>query len=312
MPKLFRAGIVITLGVLLICTISGCADDAPTEYGEIKLLATTPADGGSISVNGEFQMIFSDSIGGVTVDGMRATIMSDNSASIQIANLGEATPGAKKTVTISWINLDYTFVGTRTISFTLTPAAATKVEVYPAPVSEIDSHRTQFTLRFNQEVVAVTVSGAAATGSGQNWSVWSSNIPLDAGFHDLDIEWKNRDGSTGSQSVGPYHFVHVQHVPPELTGGTVFDGETDVDPAPINVDGFRFAFDEDVAGTIKLTDEAGVDHRWQGSIAGTTATLTPVAGQELANNTTYKIEIDVQDGGGNPLKVTITFVTKPK
>ena len=63
---------------------------------------------------------------------------------------------------------------------------------------------------------------------------------------------------------------------------------------------------------IKLTDEAGTDLHWQASIAGQTATLTTVAGQELVNQTTYKIEIDVHDGAGNQTQATITFVTKPK
>ena len=57
--------------------------------------------------------------------------------------------------------------------------------------------------------------------------------------------------------------------------------------------------DEDVAGSIKLTDEAGADLNWIATVAGQTATLTAVAGQELVNETTYKVEIDVHDGGGN-------------
>ena len=90
------------------------------------------------------------------------------------------------------------------------------------------------------------------------------------------------------------------------------DGAADVDPAPINAGGFRFDFDEDVTGTIKLTDEAGADLDWVATVAGQTATLTAVAGQELVNETTYKIEIKVQDGAGNSLYATLTFVTKPK
>ena len=61
-----------------------------------------------------------------------------------------------------------------------------------------------------------------------------------------------------------------------------------------------------------ITDEAGVDLNWVATVAGQTATLTAVAGQEMVNETTYKIEIDVQDGSGHPLQTTITFVTKPK
>ncbi len=193
------------------------------------------------------------------------------------------------------------------------PRPAITVVVDPPPGSDIDVDRTEFTLRFNQEVAAVTVNGATATGSGQNWSVWSYNLSLEwkAG-QVLAIEWKTRDGSTGSQLVGPYTVWVVHHVPPAITSGTVSDGDADADPAPINAGGFRFDFDEPVTGTIKLTDEAGADLNWIANVADQTATLTAVAGQELVNETTYKIEIDVRDGAGNALQATITFVTKPK
>ena len=193
------------------------------------------------------------------------------------------------------------------------PPPAITVVVDPPPGSDIDMPRTEFTLRFSQEVAAVTINGATATGSGQNWSVWSYNLSLEwkAG-QVLEIEWKTHDGLTGSQSVGPYTVWIVHHVPPKITSGTVNDGQNDVDPVLINALGFRFDFDEAVTGVIKLTNEAGEDLDWIGIVVGQTATLTPVAGQELVNGTTYKIEIDVHDGAGNPLQTTITFVTKPK
>jgi hypothetical protein len=105
--------------------------------------------------------------------------------------------------------------------------------------------------------------------------------------------------------------VSGQPVPPEIASGTVSDGDVDVDPAVMNA-GIRFDFNEPVTGTIKLTDEAGVDLNWVATVAGQTATLTAIAGQEAVNETTYKIEIDVTDGAGLPLQRTITFVTKPK
>ena len=193
------------------------------------------------------------------------------------------------------------------------PPRTITVMVDPPPGSDIDVVRTEFTLQFSQEVVAVTVNGVTATGSGQNWSVWSYNLSLEwkAG-QVLEIEWKTRDGSTGSQSVGPYTVWIVHHEPPAITSGTVEDGNADVDPAPINAGGFRFDFDEPVTGTIKLINEAGAALNWIANVTGQTATLSAVAGQELVNETTYKIEIDVHDGAGNALRTTITFVTKPK
>ena len=182
--------------------------------------------------------------------------------------------------------------------------------VDPAPGAVIPPN-TQFSLTFdNPGVVAVTVNGVAATGSDRNWSV--SLTLLQGDDHTLDVRWTNRDGRSGSRAVGPYTVRLRDTTPPRITDGTVADGAVNVDPAPLNAGGFRFGFHEDVAGIIKLTDEVGADLHWQASIAGQTATLTAVAGQELVNETTYRIEIDVQDWAGNQLQTTITFVTKPK
>ena len=181
--------------------------------------------------------------------------------------------------------------------------------VTPAPGAEIPSN-TQFSLIFHQAVVSVAVNGVAATGSGHNWT--ASPTLLQGDGQTLEVSWKNRDGSTSSLAVGPYIVRVPDTTPPRITRWTVADGDADVDPAPINQGGLRYDFDEPVTGTIKLTDEAGADLNWIATVAGRTATLTPVAGQELVNERTYKVEIDVQDGRGNQLKVTITFITKPK
>ena len=196
------------------------------------------------------------------------------------------------------------------------PASATEVVMDPPPrtnagrVLYVPPH-TEFTLTFNEEVVAVTVNDTPATGSSLNWK-WSAQPALPEVSVRLKIEWKNRDGSKGSKTVGPYEIRHAHGEPPLITGGTVADGSNDVDPIAVTVSGIEVHFDEDVTGTIKLTDEAGKDLNWIANVGGSTARLTPVAGQELVNETTYKIEINVQDGAGNPLKATITFVTQPK
>ncbi len=217
--------------------------------------------------------------------------------------------------------------------------------VDPAPGVEIPPN-TQFSLNFDDPgIVAVTVNGVAATGSGLNWTV---SLTLQEGDgQSLNVGWTYRDGRSGSQAVGPYTVRVPDTTPPRITSGTVTDGTVNVDPAPLNAGGFRFivnsknketlappclvgavfncadleclinskiyySFHEAVAGSIKLTDEAGADLNWIATVAGQTATLTAVAGQELVNETTYKIQIDVHDGAVNRLETTITFVTKPK
>ena len=185
-----------------------------------------------------------------------------------------------------------------------------KLVIYPVPGVHILPH-TEFVLTFNEKVVAVTVNGTPATGSGYNWK-WSAQPALPDGSVGLKIEWTNRDGSADSQVIGPYTVRGPDTTPPRITRWTVANGAVDVDPAPLNAGDFRFVFDEPITGAIRLTDEAGADLNWIATVAGKTATLTPVAGQELVHDTTYKIEIDVQDGNGNHTQVTITFVTKPK
>ena len=188
------------------------------------------------------------------------------------------------------------------------PPPATSVTVDPAAGGTVPSNQ-QFSLTFDQGVTAATVNGTAATGAGLNWT---ASPALAEGSATLNVEWTNRDGSTGSQAVGPYTVSDPDETAPSIASGTVADGDADVDPAPINAGGFRFDFDEAVTGSVKLTDEAGADLNWIANVGGQTATLTAVAGQELANETTYKVEIDVQDGAGNQTAVSLTFVTKPK
>ena len=187
--------------------------------------------------------------------------------------------------------------------------------VDPAPGGAPIPPNTQFSLTFDGTVLAVTVNGTAATGAGDHWTV--SPILQEGDGQTLNVSWTYRDGSSGSQAVGPYTVRAPDTTPPSITDGTVADGAVDVDPAPINAGGFRFDFDEAVTGIIMLTDEAGADLNWIGTVWGQTATLTAVAGQEVAeqeliSETTYKIEIDIDDAAGNRTQATITFVTKPK
>ena len=190
------------------------------------------------------------------------------------------------------------------------PHTGPLVVVDPSPGSAPIPPHTQFSLTFeNPAVVAVTVNGVAATKAGDHWTV---SLTLQEGDgQTLNVGWTNRDGSPGASRAGPYT-VKVPGTPPRITRWTVADGDADVDPVPINQGGLRFDFDEPVTGTIKLTDEAGADLNWIATVAGQTATLTPIAGQELANETIYKVEIDVHDGAGDRLQITISFVTKPK
>ena len=98
-----------------------------------------------------------------------------------------------------------------------------------------------------------------------------------------------------------------------MTGGTVNDGDTDVDPAAINSDGIiEITFSEEVTGHIALQTEDGDDVGWLGTVDGYTGILELVKGRELVNETTYVIAGKISDAAGNEIEISITFVTKGK
>ena len=306
MHKLMITGVPIIFGIFTLGIIQGCSADDPIEYGEINLVATVPENGGIISTTGELRLFFDSPPHSVTVNGKAARI-EGNTATVKIRKFPNLIPGTDRTLSVEWRNPGESVAGTKTISFTVVKPA-TEVVVDPLG-GTVQQGGAKFTLRFDAEIMAAWVNDTPAKGSGRNWTVWPI---LPYGPVVLNIKWINRDGSAGAMEVGPYEVADISFAPPSLTTGTVTDGDIDVDPVPINADGFQFDFDEDVTGAIKLTDEAGNDLNWIGNVAGTTAKLTPVAGQELAHNTIYRIEIDVADGRGEKYVQLITFVTKPK
>ena len=185
------------------------------------------------------------------------------------------------------------------------PPPATDVQVSPVPGTTIVPN-PRFVLTFDQSIIAATVNRFSATGFGLSWRVFPT---LAVGSVFLNVEWTNQDGSTGSKVVGPYAVSEPDTTPPRIVGGTVANGEIKVNPGSINAGGFRYDFDERVTGSIKLVDAAGIDLNWIASVAGQTATLARVIGQERLPESTYFIEINVQDTAGNPSQIRIIFVT---
>ncbi|MXY27077.1 hypothetical protein F4Y59_02805 [Candidatus Poribacteria bacterium] len=98
-----------------------------------------------------------------------------------------------------------------------------------------------------------------------------------------------------------------------MTGGTVRDGDKDVDPEAINSEGIiEITFIEEMTGHIALQTENGDDVGWLGKVEGTKGTLELVKGRELVNETVYVIAGRISDAAGNSFDVSITFVTKGK
>ncbi|MCZ6675884.1 MAG: hypothetical protein O7E52_01415, partial [Candidatus Poribacteria bacterium] len=191
------------------------------------------------------------------------------------------------------------------------PPSATSVQADVAAGTEVPPNQS-FNLTFDEAVDAASIGGTPATGGGKNWSGTTGLTP-GAQNVTLVVTWTNKDGSSGNGNIGPFSVAAEADVmAPVIVTGTLANAAQNVDPAPINAGGFRFDFDEQVTGTIELQDAAGANLNWTANVGGTTATLTVVAGQELANETEYKIVISVTDGSNNAFSETITFTTKPK
>ena len=160
------------------------------------------------------------------------------------------------------------------------------------------------TVTFDGEPEDVTVSAGTVTVAGKTATITG---PFTPGPLALTITWKD-----GTQALNYGLCCGIDGIPPEITGGTVKDGDTDVDPQRLNTDGIEVIFTEDVTGTIALQTEAGEEVGWLGEVKDTQATLTPVKGREIGNQTTYRIVGNVSDFVGNETQIRITFVTRAK
>ena len=140
----------------------------------------------------------------------------------------------------------------------------------------------------------VTVAGHIATITGP------FKAPLS-----VTILWAD-----GTQTL---NFTAPDTDPPTITGGTVKDGDKDVDPEAINWAGvIEIEFSEDVSGNIALQTEDGSDVGWLGKVEGNKAILEIVKHKDIDpwHRRTYVIKGKVSDAAGNSTNVSVTFVTK--
>ena len=182
-------------------------------------------------------------------------------------------------------------------------APANFVSAAPPSGSEIAANAS-ITLTFDNAPADVTSSAGVATAAGKNVTVAG---PFTPGPLSLTITWAD-----GTQTL-TYTVTAPDTTAPTVTGGTVSDGDKDVDPEAINTDAkIEITFSEEVTGNIALQTEDGADVGWLGAVDGTTGTLELVKGKEIGNETTYVIAGKVSDAAGNSLDVSVTFVTKGK
>ena len=160
------------------------------------------------------------------------------------------------------------------------------------------------TVTFDNAPGDVTVTAGSVTVAGKTATITG---PFTPGNLTLTVSWAD-----GTQNL-TYTVTAPDTDAPTVTGGTVKDGDKDVDPEGINSDAMiEITFSEDVSGNVALQTEGGDDVGWLGKVEGNKATLELVKGKEIGNETTYVIAGSVKDAAGNETKVSVTFVTKGK
>ena len=171
------------------------------------------------------------------------------------------------------------------------------------PGGDIAANGT-ITVTFDNAPADVTVSAGTVTVAGKSATITG---PFTPGALALTITWAD-----GTQAL-TYNVTAPDTDAPTVTGGTVKDGDKDVDPEAINSDAaIEIEFSEDVSGNVALQTEAGDDVGWLGKVEGNKATLELVKGKEIGNETTYVIKGKVSDAAGNETDVSVTFVTNGK
>ena len=195
-------------------------------------------------------------------------------------------------LTITWLD------GSQTLTYTVRPPVAfTKAN--PTAGTTLDGDET-IRVTFDRKPEDITVSHGDAETIGRFVDITG---PFEPGPLVLHITW-----SDGSQTL-----TYVIRTPdtdaPRITGGTVSDGDKDVDPDAINSTArIEIDFNEEVTGNIALR-RAGGNVGWIGKVDGKKGTLELVKGKELDNGTTYVIAVKVSDAAGNETDRDITFTT---
>ena len=159
------------------------------------------------------------------------------------------------------------------------------------------------TVTFDNPPTDLTVSNGTVATAGKTATITG---PFNSGAFVLTI---TSDG--GTQTLH-YTVLGPCCEAPTITGGTIKDGATDVDPELINSDGkIVILFSEEVFGNIALQTEGGDDVGWiGGKVEGYKTTLELVEGKELTYETVYVIAGKVSTADSTEAEVKITFSTK--
>ncbi len=182
------------------------------------------------------------------------------------------------------------------------PPPVAFVDANPAIGRQIPANATIIVI-FDMSPDNVTVNAGVATTVDKTVTITG---PFPPGPFDLTIAW------TGGSQTLTYTVDIPDIVAPEVTGGTISDGDKDLDAETVNTNGrIEVEFSEAVSGNIALQTAAGEDAGWIGKVEGKKGTLELVKGREIGNETTYVIAGQVSDAVGNSTDIRITFTLRP-
>ena len=284
-PDVTRDGLVNILDLVLVAGHIGKTVRPPVAFVRSK-----PVDGANLDIDDTVTLIFDNAPEKVTVSTGTATI---TDKTVTIAGPFDVGP---LSLTVTWLD------GTQTLTYTVRPPVAL-VRARPAADETLDGGDT-ITLTFDRRPEDVTVSIGIAETTGRFVEITG---PFDPGPLALTITW-----SDGSQTL-----TYVIRTPdtdaPRITGGTVGDGDKDIESNVVNTRArIEIDFNEEVTGNITLQTPGGVDVGWLGEVDGEKGILKLVAGKELNSGTTYVITGKVRDAAGNATDLDITFTTESR
>jgi len=266
-----------------------------TVYAPVAFVGANPAIGAQIAANAFITVVFDSQPDDVTVSAGVATVAG------KIVTITGPFPPGFLDLTITWTGGSQTLTYTVTVDEEEAPAAAFASST-PLDGGELAPNGT-ISITFDNAPGDVTVSVGQATVAGKTATVTG---PFTAGPLALIVNWTN---GGGVQAL-IFTVTAPDTKPPKVTGGTVEDGEQDVDPEVINTDRkIEIEFSEDVFGNLALQTEGGDDVGWLGKVEGNKGILELVKGKEIDTEATYVIAGIVSDTAGNEIDIRITFIT---
>lgn len=292
-PDVNGDGIVNILDLTLVASHFGKTVPPPIVFVSTPLfLSADPATNSQLDVNDTITVTFDNTPEDVTVSTGVAIV---DGKTVTITGPFIAGPLA---LTITWSD------GTQAQTLTYTvksPVAFVGVD------PRIDSELTvndRITFTFDSPPNDVTVNAGIATIDGK---IVTIKGPFTPGPLNLTISWN--DGSL----TFTYTVVEPDTDAPDISSGTVSNGDKDVDAKAINSNArIEIEFNEAVSGNITLQTAAGVDIGWLGRVEGNKGILELVKGKELGAETTYVTYVitgKVGDAAGNETDISITFST---